>query len=127
MRRMDVSQGEARTADRHHFCRSACAALSALIIGLASTGCADATTSPGPAAPHRGGWQQFCEQAWNMQQASALVAARGAEGWELVSMYNGGLCYKRPGNDPIVARPAGPAPRPVSGAGNVPSQRDPGF
>ena len=43
-----------------------------------------------------------------MPQASALVGARGADGWELVAMYNGVLCYKRPSL-------AG-APRPRPGA-----------
>jgi len=88
---------------------------------LACAACAE--SAPGVSAPQRTAWQQFCEQAWNMQQASALVAARGAEGWELVSMYNGGLCYKRPVGEPIVQRP----PPVVPGLQHVPGVRDPGF
>lgn len=48
-------------------------------------------------------WQQFCEQAKSVSQASWLAASRGGDGWELVSMYSGVLCYKRP-------VPADPAP-----------------
>jgi|HubBroStandDraft_6_1064221.scaffolds.fasta_scaffold1328078_2 hypothetical protein len=70
-------------------------------------------------------WQQFCEQAWNVAHASSLAAARGAEGWELVAMYNGVLCFKRPaGEPPPVAR----APSSPSGVqSTVPIVRDPGF
>jgi hypothetical protein len=97
----------------------------ALVIATLATACADATGGqPPPAAPRKVAWQQFCEQAWNVQQASSLVAARGADGWELVSMYNGALCYKRPVPEQSAARP--PNPSPPSSAG-LPMPRDPGF
>jgi hypothetical protein len=95
----------------------------ALPLVLVLAGCAETgPTFATPAAARRGAWQQFCEQAWNVPQASQLVAARGAEGWELVAMYNGALCYKRP-SDAIQRAPA-VAP---SGSQYVPVMRDPGF
>jgi hypothetical protein len=80
------------------------------------------------AAPHHAGaWQQFCEQAWNVPHASSLAAARGADGWELVAMYNGVLCFKRPAPEAVrEVRPAAPAPT-VPGGSYVPLVRDPGF
>jgi hypothetical protein len=93
----------------------------ALMMAILATACADPPVAlPPPAAPHRVTWQQFCEQAWNVPQASALVAARGADGWELVAVYNGALCYKRP------VEPARPAPLARTTAG-PPVFLDPGF
>ena len=100
---------------------------------LVSVGCAESPPAVAPfaGAPpprHAATWQQFCEQAWNVPHASALVAARGADGWELVAMYNGALCYKRPVFD--VAREARPQPSPSTPAppgSYVPLVRDPGF
>jgi hypothetical protein len=96
---------------------------------LLCAGCAaEAPALVAPAGPPRrtGAWQQFCEQAWNVPQASALVSARGADGWELVAMYNGALCYKRPVADPAVA--GRPPAAPSNGGGPfVPLVRDPGF
>lgn len=54
-------------------------------------------------------WQQFCEQATTVSQASWLVASRGNQGWELVGMTGGILCYKRP----VPADPAPPQAPPV--------------
>lgn len=101
-----------------------------LLVLLLSAGCAEpppAATAFGNAPPpRRAGWQQFCEQAWNVQHASSLVAARGADGWELVAMYNGALCYKRPVFD--IPRAALPQPVPSAPAAPpVPLMRDPGF
>jgi hypothetical protein len=108
-----------------------------LLAALSAAGCAE-TTAPAPApvvappvyAPVYGarrhvGWQQFCEQSWSVPQASALVAARGADGWELVAMYNGVLCYKRPTGE----SPPTPAndPRLQRAPDYVPPVRDPGF
>jgi len=94
-------------------------------VALICIGCGDAPPGfPPQATPRRVVWQQFCEQAWNVPQASALVAARGAEGWELVAMYNGALCYKRPTPDPIPGRPAGAL---TPAGAYVPVVRDPGF
>lgn len=101
-----------------------------VIAPLVLAGCAESAPVPAAApvvAPHATTWQQFCEQSWNVQHASSLAAARGNEGWELVAMYNGVLCYKRPTFDPRAQRPAlAPAPNtpPVPG---VPQFRDPGF
>jgi hypothetical protein len=90
---------------------------------LLATGCAEAPP-PGAVPPisygarHAIPWQQFCEQALSVPQASALAAARGADGWELVAMYNGVLCYKRPAPLPVAPGAAGNDP---SGpAGTIP-------
>ncbi len=111
--------------------RGAIGPVIAAAAALLACGCADAAPAvQAPVAAPRMGvvlWQQFCEQAWNVPQASALVAARGAEGWELVAMYNGVLCYKRPAGEPLPPR-ARIAPAPPSMApGPVPIVRDPGF
>jgi hypothetical protein len=99
----------------------------ALVIATLATACAEAPAGvPPPAAPRHVTWQQFCEQAWNVPQASTLVAARGAEGWELVAMYNGALCYKRPVAEGPPARPA-PAPSGAPTSAGLPIPRDPGF
>ena len=63
----------------------------------------------------------------NVPQASSLVSARGADGWELVAMYNGVLCYKRPAGDPQPTRERAREPGPPNGAPFVPLVRDPGF
>ena len=88
-------------------------------------------------------WEQFCEQATSVSQASWLASSRGADGWELVSMYNGVLCYKRPepSRSPPGAPPAAPpqvmaerapvaSPGPAAGpsqGSTVPRILDPGF
>jgi len=46
-----------------------------------------------PAAPPR--WQQYCEPASSIPEASGLAGARGAEGWELVTYGGGAICFKR--------------------------------
>lgn len=59
-----------------------------------------------PAAPAGARFQQFCEQATSVQEASSMAGARGLEGFELVAMYNGVLCFKRPmlaGGAPVPA------------------------
>ena len=100
-----------------------------------AAGCAEAPP-PAAAPPVTYGarraipWQQFCEQAISVPQASALAAARGAEGWELVAMYNGVLCYKRPAPMPAIAAPAanGPLVTPASASGpQIRIMTDPGF
>jgi hypothetical protein len=107
-------------------------------IALVCAGCEAPAAAVPPTTPrHAGAWQQFCEQSWNVPQASALVSARGAEGWELVAMYNGVLCYKRPVVESTGARPASPGtpvtmgdtPKPPAApaSGYVPLVRDPGF
>ena len=47
-----------------------------------------------PPLPQR--WQQFCEPAASIPEASSAAGARGLEGWELVSYAGGAMCYKRP-------------------------------
>jgi hypothetical protein len=81
-----------------------------------------------PASPDRDGararpvvWQQSCEQVASVPEANALAAARGAAGWELVALYNGVLCFKRPLPDGGPGAFRGPA------SGPVPSVQDPGF
>lgn len=83
----------------------------ALWAAIGLVGCA-AEAPPPPAYAVRGGepaqaaqWQQFCEQAATVSQASWLVSSRGASGWELVGMSGGVLCYKRP----LVQEPAPPS------------------
>lgn len=41
-------------------------------------------------------WQQFCEPAASISEASGMAAARGVQGWELVGFFGGALCFKRP-------------------------------
>jgi hypothetical protein len=41
-------------------------------------------------------WQQFCEPAATIPEASSIAGARGVEGWELVSYAGGAMCFKRP-------------------------------
>ena len=60
------------------------------------------------AAPPPQRWQQFCEQVGSVQDASAVAAARGVDGFEMVAMYNGVRCFKRP----LAAGAAGPAAPP---------------
>ncbi len=103
-----------------------------LLASLLCAGCAaevpGALAPTAPSGPRRAGaWQQFCEQAWNVPQASALVSARGADGWELVAMYNGALCYKRPAADPSQVREGRPQVAPPGNGPFVPLVRDPGF
>lgn len=109
---------------------------------LLSAGCAveaPAASFPYPASlsastRRTGAWQQFCEQATTVPQASSLVAARGADGWELVGMSGGVLCYKRPTGDPFLAPVtsspmAGTMSAPILRAPSYPlsTTRDPGF
>jgi hypothetical protein len=68
-------------------------------------------------------WQQFCEGASSISEASAMAAARGAEGYELIGFFGGALCFKRPVPEaqrhgpPPSSGPAGPvAPRPSESA-----------
>jgi hypothetical protein len=49
-----------------------------------------------PPAPPAVRWQQFCEPAASISEASSIAGARGAEGWELVGFFGGALCFKRP-------------------------------
>ncbi|MEZ4307094.1 MAG: hypothetical protein R3F14_03490 [Polyangiaceae bacterium] len=86
------------------------------VAGALVAGCAPAVPPPpayavrAPDAPVTARWEQFCEQAANVSQASWLASSRGADGWELVGMSNGVLCYKRP--EPVRA-PQGIEPAPA--------------
>ncbi len=44
-------------------------------------------------------WQQFCEPASSIAEASSMAGARGVEGYELVGFFGGALCFKRPAQD----------------------------
>jgi len=72
--------------------------LSGLLLGGALTTIATQTVfaQSSPPAPPRPQWQQFCEPATSVQEASTIAAARGADGWELVSFASGAVCFKRP-------------------------------
>ncbi len=50
--------------------------------------------APKPPPPQK--WQQFCEPASSIPEASSIAGARGNEGWELVGFFGGALCFKRP-------------------------------
>jgi hypothetical protein len=94
-------------------------------------GCAEATPEPAPPVtpslhPRPVVWDQFCEQAWSVPQANELTMARGSDGWELVAMYNGVLCYKRPRPD-ARREVAHQAPFATPGAAFVPAVQEPGF
>jgi hypothetical protein len=58
-------------------------------------------------------WQQFCEPASSISEASSMAGARGVEGWELVGFFGGALCFKRPAPDSAAAAPASPAANPA--------------
>jgi hypothetical protein len=115
-----------------------------LFAAAASVTACVASPPPPPAFALRDGevpvatrWQQFCEQSTSVSQASWLAASRGNQGWELVGMHGGVLCYKRPvPADPLpaLAPPppavmAGAAPRAAPARSNsvVPSVIEPGF
>jgi hypothetical protein len=88
----------------------------ALVLGGLVMGCgAGAVATKGafavdplsvPSQPSTGGrWQQFCEELRSSpQDVNLLLAARGAEGWEMVAIpYTwtpqgaaGAVCFKRP-------------------------------
>jgi hypothetical protein len=53
-------------------------------------------------------WQQFCEPAGSIAEASSMAGARGVERWELVGFFGGALCFKRP--VPDAAQPGMPFP-----------------
>jgi hypothetical protein len=83
-------------------------------------------TSPTPQGPSPVAvrWQQHCEQAPNVQEASNLAGVRGVEGYELVALYNGVMCFKRPvpsgaGAQGPAAAPYAPAPLYPPGAGTT--------
>ena len=61
--------------------------------GLTGRVMAQSARAQAPAAPLK--WQQFCEPAASIAEASSLAGARGTEGWELVSFANGAICFKR--------------------------------
>src|SRR6185437_16499987 len=100
-------------------------ALLLALVSCAAAGCAAESPPPASAAPapRRVVWQAFCEQAWNVPHLSALVAQRGADGWEIAAMYNGVVCYKRPAGDVPQPQPrwtplqAPQPPQPPAGTG----------
>lgn len=71
--------------------------------------------APPPAAVR---WQQFCEPAASIAEASSAAGAHGVDGWELVGFFGGALCFKRPG--PPASAPPGASP-PTSQAPGAPS------
>jgi hypothetical protein len=149
---MDVEGGIAVTLSCPYLCRRVhsasrvCAVVCCgALLAIALTACAEQPPGPaavpvpgyptfGSASAVAGAWQQFCEQVSNVPQANALVAARGMEGWELVAMYNGVLCYKRPSFRPFTAPAAAPSYAPETQAAHPyvspyyhRDVRDPGF
>jgi hypothetical protein len=65
----------------------------------------------GHPAPVLQKWQQLCEPASSIAEASSMAGARGNEGWELVGFFGGALCFKRPA--PQVMSTSFPAPAPA--------------
>lgn len=111
-----------------------------LAMTMGGLGCVESPAPPPSYALRAGNpgaamrWQQFCEQAANVSQASWLVSSRGNDGWELVSMYAGVLCYKRPVPPaPVTAPPpamygqAAPGQQSAPLTNTVPRITDPGF
>jgi hypothetical protein len=69
--------------------------LSGLLAGaVAGTLVVPSVRAEGP-KPHTK-WQQFCEPAGSIAEASSMAGARGVEGYELVGFFGGALCFKRP-------------------------------
>jgi hypothetical protein len=50
--------------------------------------------APRPAPPQR--WQQMCAPVASIAEANTVAGTRGAEGWELVTLSGGAMCFKRP-------------------------------
>jgi hypothetical protein len=81
--------------------KNATLVLSGMLLGA----CAGAFTAravayaPNPGAPR---WEQMCEVVVSLtdagwaEHASEQSARRGAEGWELVAVNKGAVCFKRP-------------------------------
>lgn len=63
-----------------------------LLAGVAFVPRVMAQAQPSHSLPR---WQQYCEPAASIPEASGLAGARGAEGWELVSYSGGAVCFKR--------------------------------
>ncbi|MEO7331813.1 MAG: hypothetical protein ABI193_24770 [Minicystis sp.] len=107
-------------------------ALALLVIGCVAEAGPPSSSAPiafHGASPAR--FQQFCEQTWSVPQANEIAAARGNEGWELVAMFNGVLCFKRP----VPGRAPEQSPATMIGGGFsgprppafVPAVQEPGF
>lgn len=65
-------------------------------------------------------WQQLCEGASSIAEASSMAAARGNEGWELIGFFGGALCFKRPA--PQVMSTTSPAAAPTPAASTPQAQ-----
>ena len=111
--------------------RNIALALVGLVIGcgagaVATKGATAQGFSGGPlpaTAPPPQRWQQFCEQVGSVQEASAVASARGVDGYEMVAMHNGVLCFKRPLSASAAgpgAPPAMPPAMPPSGSTSFP-------
>ncbi len=85
--------------------------LSGLLAGVvAGTVLIPLVRAEGQRPPGAVKWEQFCEPAGSINEASSMSTARGTEGWELVGFFGGALCFKRPAA--TSAAPAKPgAPR----------------
>jgi len=73
-------------------------------------------------------WQQFCEGASSINEASTMSAARGKQGYELIGFFGGALCFKRPTSDavkPDAAEPDAVKPNAAKpDAASLPGPRD---
>jgi len=82
-------------------------ALSGMVAGvLAATVLVPRVLAEGSRPAGGAHWQQFCEPASSIAEASSMAGARGVEGWELVGFFGGALCFKRPAPDSAVTAPA---------------------
>ena len=92
-------------------------ALSGMVVGvLAATVLVPRVLAEGSRPTGAAHWQQFCEPASSIAEASSMAGARGVEGWELVGFFGGALCFKRPAPD---SSANGPAPH-AAGNGSWP-------
>jgi hypothetical protein len=91
--------------------------LSGLVAGvLTATLLVPRVLADGPRPPVK--WQQFCEPASSIAEASTMAGTRGAEGYELVGFFGGALCFKRP---------VATEPRPAAAATTRPDTTWPGY
>ncbi len=82
--------------------------LSGLLVGAVAGALLVPSVRAEGSRPAVGRWQQFCEPASSITEASTMSRARGLEGYELVGFFGGALCFKRP--SPEAPRPGAPPP-----------------
>ena len=67
-----------------------------ILIGCATTAAVD-TSGPAHAEPRTQTWEHMClGPSMSLDGVNDDVRKGGAEGWELVTMFGGIVCFKRP-------------------------------